>query len=735
MEERKQINLPVNRLYEGRMRFSIIGLTGMAGSGCSTLARYMSSRDFLVYVRKPSEIIIDTLPDKFEDNEFSFQNDKQGVSNKAVGGLVFKQKYSICYEFAQKYYKEYRVLKYTHMLWLYVLLSIKQKKGGKCSVSDLTALLLEVIADKYQPRRDENNDKRYKALIGFEASKRKKFIENVLVKFEKWPQFCQALNDLPRCYVDNLDDSRFGNKALWSFIEQKSVFEEFVAYLLNALAIEDYYSLCFLHHRLATQIRKCGEPFSSSKDIKDSDAQCVFNVAKLINIVIKGIKNSDGESECRVVIDSIRNSLEARYFKERYTAFYLICVNDSENRERRLVKSIQEKMPQTQKNENLLGEVLDSIKRINSIELKGKDFSKGKFASPDVENVIADAEIHISNTFEQKVDADRNVKEQAAIGNGRIYEFYSMAEQWMKYSSLILHPGLITPSAEERCMVVAYTAKFNSSCLSRQVGAVITNQYHSIRTIGWNEVPYGQIPCGLRELHRLNDVCIDCHHIYSEFEIGPYKTYGSKTFFDKIDDNYPGLLPIEKDAKKPDIEGSQKPAEMVGLPFSYCFKSLHNTFEGEKNQVYTRSLHAEENAILQMAKYGGEPLMNGVIYVTASPCELCAKKLYQIGVRKIVYIDPYPGISMNQIIRSGFKRPHLKLFQGAYGASYFKLYQPFMSYKDEVGIRLSNKGDVKTKSDLLDTILKKVNLEAQPSYTHDEIEAIVESIFGKNKEN
>lgn len=149
--------------------------------------------------------------------------------------------------------------------------------------------------------------------------------------------------------------------------------------------------------------------------------------------------------------------------------------------------------------------------------------------------------------------------------------------------------------------------------------------------------------------------------------------------------------------------------------------------------VYTRSLHAEENAILQMAKYGGEPLMNGVIYVTASPCELCAKKLYQIGVRKIVYIDPYPGISLNQIVRAGFKRPRLKLFQGAYGTTYFKLYQPFMSYKDELGIRMGNNGDVQPKSELLDAILNKLKIESQPSYTKAEINAILKLIPKKKK--
>lgn len=125
-----------------------------------------------------------------------------------------------------------------------------------------------------------------------------------------------------------------------------------------------------------------------------------------------------------------------------------------------------------------------------------------------------------------------------------------------------------------------------------------------------------------------------------------------------------------------------------GLPCPYCFKSMHNEFENKKNQVHTRSLHAEENAMLQMVKFGGEKLMNGIIYVTASPCELCSKKLYQIGVRKIVYIDPYPGIARQNIIGNGYKRPTLKLFQGAYGATYFKLYQPFIPTKDELKNRI-----------------------------------------------
>ena len=68
-----------------------------------------------------------------------------------------------------------------------------------------------------------------------------------------------------------------------------------------------------------------------------------------------------------------------------------------------------------------------------------------------------------------------------------------------QYVSLILHPGLITPSQLERCMQLAYNTKFNSGCLSRQVGAVVTRADFSIQSVGWNDVPKGQVSCLLRD--------------------------------------------------------------------------------------------------------------------------------------------------------------------------------------------------------------------------------------------
>lgn len=81
--------------------------------------------------------------------------------------------------------------------------------------------------------------------------------------------------------------------------------------------------------------------------------------------------------------------------------------------------------------------------------------------------------------------------------------------------------------------------------------------------------------------------------MYSSFEQGKKKVYehGKYSFKEQIDRDYQQIDELKK--------------KLHGLPLSYCFKSLHNRYEGEKNQVYTRSLHAEENAMMQMTKYGG----------------------------------------------------------------------------------------------------------------------------------
>jgi deoxycytidylate deaminase len=222
-------------------------------------------------------------------------------------------------------------------------------------------------------------------------------------------------------------------------------------------------------------------------------------------------------------------------------------------------------------------------------------------------------------------------------------------------------------------MQLAYAAKLNSGCISRQVGAAVTDSNYSIKAIGWNDTPYGQVPCNLRSRDDLLDG--QDKSAYSEYELGSEELDEFRDFLRES-------------------RGKYIPIKSSGRNVPYCFSTEYNDLQAkkkglvdlkyDKNQVHTRSLHAEENAFLQISKYGGPGIVGGFLFTTASPCELCAKKAYQLGVTKIFYIDPYPGISTSHIIKGGARNPELVLFSGAIGRAFHRLYSPTVPYKDEL---------------------------------------------------
>lgn len=704
----KKNNLPVNRFYKSREDFTIIGLTGLAGSGCSTLADYMGDAVFYRrrdIIRSPQSLEIKGV--QYVNNTDLFHKAEEPVNNNAVGKLVFKRKYSICYNFIKKNYQAYTIIKYTHVEWLYVLLFVAKKYKEKLTKDNLIKDLSDILSDKFYPSRSVGLDEKYIEMY-------KDHIPSDFCSFLSgltaipWVELVNQLKKFSGSYFVGDPDPSEDKCILSDFFFCKE-FSLFVKSITDALVEKDYYCLCFFYHRLAYVIRGTGDPTSSATASFTNpcyDTTHLYDLIGLVNFIIKGKrKQRKGRRDAaRIVIDSIRNSMEALYLKERYTAFYLVAVHDDnrvDHLKSKIAKLFGDDKIEQERNAIRIKNLFEKVKYLTDVEVSNEDYEAGDFSGPNVGQCISDAEIHITNENEL---------------NQAIPRFNTMAEQWMKYAALIMHPGLVTPSTEERCMMIAYSAKLNSSCLARQVGAVITNKYHSIRTIGWNEVPFGQTPCGLRDARdylkkdMINGQYYD--YMYSDFERqgGHYYNDGHSFVQNLVKDclNYKNLE-----------------ENLDGLSFPYCFRSLHNKYEGNKNQVYTRSLHAEENAILQMAKFGGESLKDGIIYVTASPCELCSKKLYQIGVRQIVYIDPYPGIARQQIITAGYKRPQLKLFQGAYGATYFKLFMPFMPMKDELSIRLGL-SQTKEKSD--DEIISEAADEIKSRYTENQIMEICKKL-------
>ncbi|MBI4154942.1 cytidine/deoxycytidylate deaminase family protein [Candidatus Woesearchaeota archaeon] len=58
------------------------------------------------------------------------------------------------------------------------------------------------------------------------------------------------------------------------------------------------------------------------------------------------------------------------------------------------------------------------------------------------------------------------------------------------------------------------------------------------------------------------------------------------------------------------------------------------------NDHCVRTIHAEENALLQAAKVGVS-LEGGILYSTASPCWNCFRGIARVGIKRIVFGEMY----------------------------------------------------------------------------------------------
>lgn len=52
------------------------------------------------------------------------------------------------------------------------------------------------------------------------------------------------------------------------------------------------------------------------------------------------------------------------------------------------------------------------------------------------------------------------------------------------------------------------------------------------------------------------------------------------------------------------------------------------------------AIHAEENAILYAVKNGSD-IAGATLYVTLSPCIACARTIFSMGIKRVVYLNSY----------------------------------------------------------------------------------------------
>ncbi|MHB1105175.1 MAG: hypothetical protein ACYCZ2_02330 [Lutibacter sp.] len=607
------INL--NNIYKLRKDFTIIGLTGQTGSGCSEVSSQLvkgfgDGSDF----ENPKRIYTEHSS-KFIHNDF--------------------RKHRIVYNYAEENFDPFTEIKYKDIITLFLI---------KYPFNDLENFLRSIkLKDEFI-----NSD-----FPIYDLSNEIKIISLLKNQFNKLSEEIIAIE------LDKVKDKKNWKELNDFFIDPE--FKEFSKLLHEGLGKNSDNSGLNYHKTIqiiSNNLRKSGVPY----DFFSSDADNIFSIVEVINSIIKSYRSQNKEDRTQIVINSLKNPLEIMFFKERYSAFYSFAINKAKER---LKDDLGAKYGTTIN--------IDDVLKLLDEEYNGA--KNEEFFKQNIEECLQLADIHISFLSPEKT---RTENENNTITNvdGKLKKFktnvspyFSWQDQLLKYVSLINHPGLITPSPEERCMQLAYTAKHNSGCISRHVGAAITDEEYSVKAIGWNNTPSGQVPCLLRNAEDLIDPNFDID-AFTDYERG-----SGTNFKEAVELHY-----------KENIKNNKK--ILKGRNVCFCFKSLQNSISEGKNQVHTRSLHAEESAFLQITKYGGIGIKNGILFSTASPCELCSKKAYQLGIKIIYYIDPYPGISISHILSAGDKPIKVRLFNGAIGSAYHKIYHPMMSYKDELSLLL-----------------------------------------------
>lgn len=519
-----------------------------------------------------------------------------------------ERKYQIIYSYAKNHWDSFIRISMTDMIFSFVF---------QYSFSEFINILSNIIDESLANKIKDQLTKTYNAMEAeFE------YIHNELATVFKFD------NSLDR---DNKESLSKAYDVLIRLPSIQTKFREIMGKISyydeeNESSVSTF-TYCL--QELGNRIRHHG---NISQDGAFSGAH-MFAIARRANDFIKSIHyaNKDTGRPSFICLDAIRNPYEATYFQDRYSSFYLVAVStDDEERKRRLGNKLS----------------YEQIKALDDKEYPRKLKGEKKFTNQDIGACMQLADIYLYNP--------REVTE----------EKYFITESIIKYTTLMKHPGLITPTSVERCMQIAYNAKLNSGCLSRQVGAVITDSNYSIKAVGWNSVAEGQVPCNLRNAE--NFLINKDESSFSTYEIE------DKEFGNHMSQKYGSKV---------------KCNALAGRLCSYCFKDEYEEITHQKNQVHTRSLHAEENAFLQIVKYGGEGIKGGKLFTSASSCVLCSKKAFQLGIKDIYYIDPYPDIATTHILSFGKDKtlcPKRHLFYGAIGRAYTCLYTQRIAIKDEL---------------------------------------------------
>ena len=251
-----------------------------------------------------------------------------------------------------------------------------------------------------------------------------------------------------------------------------------------------------------------------------------------------------------------------------------------------------------------------------------------------------------------------------------------LRSQTDRFLNLIFGHPFVTPNWDEHCMFLSYASALRSTDLSRQVGAIIVSEDGEIISQGCNEVPK---PGGGQYKNNDKPDERDFQRGYDSNEIIRNEIIQSIT--NEITDH---------EILKPNLHFHKSKETINEILKKSKIKDITE---------FSRALHAEMECLLSAGRSGAS-VVNGTMYVTTFPCHNCAKHIVASGLKKIIYIEPYPKsrtteLHDDSIALSANKTNHVQFlpFIGLGPRKYFDLFSIQMSTGYKV-VRKDDSGKV-----------------------------------------
>lgn len=349
-----------------------------------------------------------------------------------------------------------------------------------------------------------------------------------------------------------------------------------------------------------------------------------FAVASLATAEIIRLRGDRSVGEKRIVyiLDSIKHPEEVDFLRQVYgESFRLIAVHcEKAQREKRLIGSATSSA-------KYAGVNTDSVKKY--MERDEKD--AGNKTGQQVRESFYLADYFLENNTSGSDGANLN---------GDIERFVN----------LLLGSALVRPTSNERAMYHAYAAARQSACLSRQVGAAILAADGTVVATGSNDVPrfgggvYEELGvpdhrCHVWEWDAGGSVkWIGCHNSRKKNQL---RQDIGVWLGEKLSSQLAALAHPTSGMKNDLALEARKTSEDKIRKFFKDNTEYLEDMPAIKDLIeFSRSIHAEMNALFSAARSGFSPV-GATLFCTTYPCHNCARHLVTAGISAVYYIEPY----------------------------------------------------------------------------------------------